>query len=195
MAEFTGDRTMFQEIQTKRLLLRNLLPCDADTMFAYRSHPEVRQYQSWEPQSIQEVQSFIDQTMKLEFDTTGWYQIGIALQSDDRLIGDCGIHFLEADRRTAEFGITVAPERQNNGYATEALNAILNMLFADLRKHRVFASVDPLNLPSMTLMKRLRLRQEGHFVQCLWFKDRWADDVVFAMLASEWQLADDVPRV
>jgi RimJ/RimL family protein N-acetyltransferase len=123
---------------------------------------------------------------EIEFDTTGWYQIGIALQSEGSLIGDCGIHFLETDRRLAEVGITLAPEWQGNGYATEALNAIFKMLFVDLRKHRVFASVDPLNLPSMALMKRLGLRQEAYFVQSLWFKNRWVDDVVFAMLASEW---------
>jgi RimJ/RimL family protein N-acetyltransferase len=177
---------MFQKIQTNRLLLRNLLPGDADAMFAYRSHPVICQYQSWEPQSALEVESFIDKMAKIEFDTTGWYQIAMALESDGSLIGDCGIHFLEADRRTAEFGISIAPERQGNGYATEALNAILNMLFADLRKHRVFASVDPLNLSSMALMKRLELRQEAHFVQSLWFKNKWTDDAVFAMLASEW---------
>jgi RimJ/RimL family protein N-acetyltransferase len=38
----------------------------------------------------------------------------------------------------------------------------------------------------MALMERIGLRKEGHFVQSLWFKDRWADDIVFAMLASEW---------
>jgi RimJ/RimL family protein N-acetyltransferase len=154
-------------------------------MFAYRSSPEICRYQSWEPKSVEDVLNFIDATAKTEFNTTGWYQIGIALKSDGNLIGDCGIHILESDSRTAEFGITIAPGQQGNGYATEALDAIIKLLFIDLHKHRVFASVDPLNLPSMSLMKRLRLRQEAHFVQSLWFKNRWADDVVFAMLEQE----------
>lgn len=185
---------MFQEIQTDKLLLRNLVSEDAAPMFAYRSHPEICQYQSWEPKSVQEVESFIDTISKKEFDTTGWYQIAIVLENDGSLIGDCGIHILEDDRRLAEIGISLAPERQGNGYATEALNAVLNMLFVDLRKHRVFASVDPLNLPSMTLMKRLGLRQEAHFVQSLWFKEKWVDDVVFGMLQTEWQLTSAIQK-
>jgi RimJ/RimL family protein N-acetyltransferase len=179
---------MFQKIQTKRLNLRPLLPSDADTMFAYRSLSEICQYQSWEPKSVEEVLSFIDKTAKTEFNTTGWYQVGIALSSDGRLIGDCGIHFLESYSRTAEFGITIDPDMPGNGYAAEALDVIIKMLFTDLHKHRVFASIDPLNLPSMSLMKRLGLRQEAHFLQSLWFKDRWADDVVFAALESEWEV-------
>src|SRR5262249_17521990 len=122
-----------------------------------------------------------------EFNAPGWYQIGIVLGSDGGLIGDCGIHVLESDSRIVEIGITIAPAFQCMGYASEALSCILDLLFARLGKHRVFASVDPCNLPSMALMRRIGLRQEGHFVQSLWFKDRWADDVVFAMLASEWR--------
>ena len=166
--------------------LRCLLPDDAEAMFAYRSHPQVTRYQSWEPQSLHEVASFIKDMSTAEFNTTGWYQIGITLQAGGSLIGDCGIHILETDPRIAEIGITIAPSSQSNGYATEALKAVLSLLFGTLCKHRVFASVDPSNLPSSTLMERIGLRKEGQFIQSLWFKDRWADDVVFAMLASEW---------
>jgi RimJ/RimL family protein N-acetyltransferase len=155
-------------------------------MFAYRSNPEVLQYQSWQPQSLEEVQSFISSMMMRELNTPGWYQLGIELRGDDVLIGDCGIHVLETDSRIVEIAITIAPDFQAKGYATEALNAILDLLFVRLNKHRVFASVDPRNLGSMALMERIGLRKEGHFVQSLWFKDCWADDVIFAMLASEW---------
>ena len=178
---------MFPEILTEKLRLRRLQPEDACTLYAYRSHPEIIRYQFWEPRSVEEVTSFINDMSTVEFNTVGWYQIGIALQSGGSLIGDCGIHMLETDSRIAEIAITIAPASQSNGYATEALTAILSLLFGKLRKHRVFASVDPCNLPSMTLMERLGLRKEGQFVQSLWFKDRWADDVVFAMLASEWR--------
>ena len=30
------------------------------------------------------------------------------------------------------------------------------------------------------------MRQEGHFVQSLWFKGEWVDDVIFAILARDW---------
>lgn len=177
---------MFQDILTDRLQLRCLQPDDAESMFAYRSEPSVLQYQTWEPKSHQEIMSFIADMMKREFNTPGWYQIAIASRAGGNLIGDCGIHVLETDSRIAEIGITIAPAFQSKGYAKETLKAIFNLLFVNLGKHRVFASVDPRNLPSMALMSSIGLRQEAHFVQSIWFKDYWADDVVFAMLNSEW---------
>lgn len=178
---------MFQEILTDRLCLRCLQPEDNERMFAYRSNPEVIQYQSWDPQSQEETRSFINSNLVREFNTPGWYQIAIALRGVDGLIGDCGIHVLETDARVAEIGITIAPEFQSMGCATEALITILDLLFIRLNKHRVFASVAPRNQPSMALMQRIGMRKEGHFVQSLWFKDSWADDVVFALLDSEWR--------
>jgi RimJ/RimL family protein N-acetyltransferase len=178
---------MFEEVLTQRLSLRDLLPSDAEYMFRYRTDPEVLRYQSWHPQSVDDVQSFISGISTHEFNAPGWYQIGIAPRSDGTLIGDCGIHILETDSRIAEIGITIAPAHQSNGYATEALNAILNVLFSTLGKHRVFASVDPGNVRSIALMERVGMRKEAHFVQSLWFKDKWVDDVIFAMLAGEWQ--------
>jgi RimJ/RimL family protein N-acetyltransferase len=179
-------QSMFQEILTARLLLRSLLADDAEKLLAYRCCPEVLQYQSWQPQSLEEVRLFVESMSTAELNTPGWHQIGIVIQGDDCLIGDCGIHILETDSRIAEIAITIAPPYQSRGYATEVLRALLGLLFVGLCKHRVFASVDPRNLSSMALMERVGLRQEGHFVQSLWFKGSWVDDVVFAMLASEW---------
>jgi RimJ/RimL family protein N-acetyltransferase len=57
-----------------------------------------------------------------------------------------------------------------------------------LNKHRVFASVDPRNAPSMKLLERVGMRKEAHFVRGLWFRNEWVDDVVFAILSDEWKI-------
>jgi RimJ/RimL family protein N-acetyltransferase len=86
----------------------------------------------------------------------------------------------------AEIGITLAPESQGLGYGSEALSAVLDYLLGPLGKHRVVASVDPRNTPSLELMCRVGMRQEAHFRESLRFKGEWADDVVFATLGPEW---------
>lgn len=176
---------MLPDTQTERLCLRQLAPDDAAPIFAYRSLPKVSEYQSW-PQSMEDLQEAICSMSLREFGTPGWYQIGIALLTDGRLIGDCGARFLETDSRVAEVAITIAPAFQSRGYASEALVALLNLLFLKQKIHRVYASVDPRNAASMGLMERIGLRKEAHFKQSLWFKGSWVDDVHFAILASEW---------
>lgn len=180
----------FDDITTKRLTLRCLAQSDAEAVFAYRCDPAVCEYQTWEPQTLEEIKAFISEMESSAPDVPGsWYQIGVALRETNELIGDIGIHTL-LDSRLAEFGITLNAAHQGHGYATEAVVALLDYLFLQLNKHRVSASVDPRNLRSVALMNRVGMRQEAHFVKSLWFKGEWADDLVFAILATEWKAGD-----
>lgn len=103
------------------------------------------------------------------------------------MLGDCGFHVLGPEPRQVEFGISLVPEYQGHGYATEALRLLLDYLFFQLGKHRAFCSVDPRNVRSIALMVRVGMRKEAHFVKSFWFKGEWVDDLIFAMLAREWK--------
>ena len=178
---------MFVELLTPRLALRRLAPSDVEAMFEYRSRPDVARFQTWEPQSLEQVHSFVEGLLNVEPDTPGaWFQLAITLQESGLLIGDCGLHFLAEETRQAEVGITLAPAYQGKGYATEALEAVLDYLLVTLGKHRVCATVDPRNRPSVALLKRVGMRQEAHLRESLWFKGAWADDLIFAVLEREW---------
>jgi RimJ/RimL family protein N-acetyltransferase len=177
----------FPVIHTARLSIRDLVTSDAQRIFAYRSLPEVSRFQSWGCGSVEEIARTISALKELESPRAGtWYQLGITLTPDDELIGDCGFRVTESDQRQAEIGITLSPAYQSRGYAAEALGALLTHLFEKMSMHRVFGSVDPRNATSMRLMERVGMRKEAHFVQSLWFKGDWVDDVVFAVLAAEW---------
>jgi RimJ/RimL family protein N-acetyltransferase len=180
----------FTETRTQRLILRDLEPSDAGRIFAYRSRPEVARFQSWGTESQDDIQSYIGGHSGSDPGVPGlWYQVGISLQSGRQLIGDCGFHVLKTDPGQAEIGIALAPESQGQGYAAEALRALLNYLLIDLGKYRVFSSVDPRNFRSLALMERIGMRKEAHFIKSLWFKDEWVDDMIFAMLGSSWESA------
>jgi RimJ/RimL family protein N-acetyltransferase len=174
------------EIITGRLILSPLSAADSAALFQYRSLPEVSQYQGWEPQFLDDAVAFIDALASTEFDTPGtWFQFGVRLRESGELIGDLGVHFLD-DGQQAEIGFTLAPAFQGRGFGAEAVVGVLDLLFRQLGKHRVSASADPRNQSSMRLLRRVGMQQEAHFRESLLFKGEWADDVVFAVLGSEW---------
>ena len=176
------------EILTQRLRLSQLIASDAPAMYEYRSDPEVCQYQSFEPGTLEDVEVFISGLESNTFDTAStWFQFAIRLRESDQLIGDFGTHFIADDPRQVEIGFTVSPAYQGQGYGTEAVIGVLDYLLGPLQKHRVFASVDPRNAASIALLKRAGLRQEAHFIKSLWFKGGWTDDMVFGVLESEWK--------
>lgn len=176
----------FEGIQTERLRIRELQRQDAAPMYEYRSNADIARYQSWQPASLSEVQEFIAiNGERGELAPGSWHQLAI-VSPEDLLIGDIGLHLLE-DGRQLEIGITVAPAFQHRGIAGEALTAILDRLFSDCGVHRVSASVDPRNLRSVQLMRRLGFRAEAHHVQSVILRGEWTDDVRFAILAPEWR--------
>lgn len=86
----------------------------------------------------------------------------------------------------AEIGCTLYKVYHEKGYATEALKAIIDYLFVTLKKHRIIASVDPRNTASIQLIKRLRFRKEAHFKKSYYLRKKWVDDIIYAMLDTEW---------
>lgn len=174
----------FTEITSERLILNPLTNDDAEAMFGYRSLPEVYKYQGWQPESVADAEEFISKhnTMK----SGGWMQLAIRLKKSGKLIGDCGMHFIDAEFRQIEIGFSLSPAIQGKGYATEAVTYLLDYIFTTLKTHRVYGSCDPGNLSSIKLMERVGMRKEAHFKESIWFKERWADDVIYAILDHEW---------
>jgi len=176
----------FDIITTDRLRIRTLEMKDRDIFFSYRSMPEVYKYQSWQPEDIHEVEKFISENMAVVPNTSdSWLQVAVCLKSEE-LIGDIGIHFMD-DGYQAEIGYTFSPEYQGQGYASEAVRAVINYLFVKLNKHRITGSVDPDNLKSIKLLENLGFRKEAHFIKSFRLNDKWYDDCVYAILADEWK--------
>lgn len=176
----------FKTITTDRLILRKLEIVDREDFFKYRSLPEVYEYQSFIPKNINAVDDFIIGIPTTPNIPNTWFQLAIVNKNVDMLIGDIGIHFLE-DNDQIEVGYTLAPSYQGQGYAIEALKAVINYLFFDLKKHRITASVDPNNSKSIRLLENLGMRKEGHFIKSFRMGDMWFDDCIYAILEDEWK--------
>ena len=175
---------MFEAIKTTRLTLRAFEPTDATTLAAYRNHPEVAKLQSWDGYTLEQAQNLIAHVQLLEQPKPDqWYQIAVTLEGT--LIGDFGF---KLEDRQAELGFSFDPTYQKQGYATEAATALLEFAFSSLKLHRIHAATDPSNTSSIRLLERLGFRQEGHLKQNFWFKGQWVDDLLYGILAQEWQV-------
>lgn len=176
------------ELTTARLQLDALRPDDAGALFAYRADPAVARFQGWRPADVAAARDFIDaQVAMVPGQAGGWFQRAIRLRDNGSLIGDLGVYLPEEVEVSVEFGVSIMPARQGSGYASEAVRALFELVFDRLGRHRIHASVDPHNLASMAMLRRLGMRKEAHHRESLWLHGEWVDDVVFAVLASEWR--------
>lgn len=180
----TSKNTMENTLNTDCLQLRPMTSDDAQAVFDYRSDTKTNQYQSFIPQQIDDVYTFIGECAAEMNETGTWYQLVIIHKQSQQIIGDIGLQFI--DEHQVEIGITIAQEFQMKGYATEALTPILDLLFNHLKKHRIIASIDPRNTASERLLKRLGFRKEAHFFESYYSEGEWLDDVQYGLLSKEW---------
>lgn len=175
-------------IITNRLTIRNLSLRDLDGFYEYRSNPEVTKYQGFDVMNKEQCADFIKSQEDKLFGKPGeWVQYAIEDHATGQLIGDCAIHLDAADARLAEIGITISHLQQQKGYAKEVMTGILNFLFETEQIHRVTEIVDAENTASLKLLRSLGFRQEGHFIENIFFKGKWGSEFQFAMLKREWK--------
>ena len=93
----------------------------------------------------------------------------------------------EWDPRLAEVGFTLGLPYQHQGFAAEAVTAVLEYAFTTLNIHRIQAVTDVENAASIALLERIGMRQEGHFLENVWFRGKWGSEYHYAILEAEWK--------
>lgn len=120
-------------IETERLLLRRWRSADAANLFKYASDPEIGTNAGWEPHSSEDESRILIRTV---FNND--YTFAIELKHSKEVIGCIGwlpkgIANIPIPNRDTEIGYWIAKPFWNEGFCTEALNAIIDVCFS--QKH------------------------------------------------------------
>ena len=192
--------TVAYPVRTARLLLRPLGEDDVEDVVAYRGRSDVCRWVPFEPMSRNEVldriRSSLGQLTEEGQALTAGVELPAAEARDavvDRqahrrgsVIGDVVLIWRNREHATGEIGYVFHPDYSGQGFATEAVRAVLDIAFETYRLHRVTARIDARNAASLRLAERVGMRREAHLVENEWFKGEWSDEIDFAMLQREW---------
>ncbi|WDZ86707.1 GNAT family N-acetyltransferase [Micromonospora cathayae] len=198
---------MFTPIRTARLTLRPVTLDDLDDVYAYQRRPDVCRWTLHsEPRTREQSRESVTamagenalrspgDVLTLAVETgrrlTGTVEADRRVAGtsgpDRRVIGTVELVWRSVVDRTAEIGYVFHPEFGGRGLATEAVTALLRWGFEEFGLHRVYGRCHAGNEASARLMSRLGMRCEARHVQSYRFRDGWADQLVFALLAGEW---------
>lgn len=180
---------VFERVEARRLVLRRLRETDLEALVAYRADPEVARYQSWSDYDAGRGRQLIASMHGRQPGEPGWFQFAIALKDSDALVGDCALRVDEQDPRVGEIGFTLSRQHQGQGLGTEAVRALLGYAFGTLGLHRLVGVTDAKNTAAATVLEKVGMRREGHFLENTWFKGAWGDEFLYALLRREWARA------
>ena len=117
-------------ISTRRLTLRPFERSDAEAIFnGWASDERAAKYCRWHPhESISVTHELLD--LYLSQAESGFdYRWAITIAETGELIGCIDVVEMSEDRKTAEMGYVLSPAHWGNGYATEALETVIRILF------------------------------------------------------------------
>ncbi|HEY4018265.1 MAG TPA: GNAT family N-acetyltransferase [Pseudonocardiaceae bacterium] len=177
-------------IATARLLLRPYATTDFAALCDLLGRPEVSRFLYEEPRSAETVRELLDDRLgKVALEQEGDVLSLVITRTEEpeTPIGTAMLHWTSETHRSAELGYTVHPDHAGKGYATEATRALLDLGFGATELHRIIGRLDGRNTASHRVLTKAGMRTEAHLVENEWVKGEWTDEIVCAMLRSEWE--------
>lgn len=173
----------FPQLQTTRLLLRQMSLSDAPRLQQLRSNEEVMRY----------INRPLTKTLE---EAEGWIRIVTeALENNNGItwciclndapsvhMGSIGLWRLEKENYRAEIGYMLEPALQGKGIMYEAIKEVLDYGFKVLKLHSVEAHIDPRNTASAALLKKAGFMQEGYFRENCFYNGEFSDTAVYSIL-------------
>lgn len=174
-------------LNTGRLFLRTFLAHDFPAYAEYHTREDVYRFLYASPPSEAGLAAQFASILSAPFEEDGdTLRLAVVRRDDEAMVGEVLLKLASKAALQAEIGYIFNPVFSGNGYATEAVQAMLTLGFDHLGFHRIFARLDTLNDGSVGVVERLKMRREAHFLQNDRFDGRWGDEYLYAVLKSEW---------
>jgi diamine N-acetyltransferase len=115
------------------------------------------------------------------------YHFVICLRADDRPIGTAGFHHVNQEDGHASFGISIGEKAEwSKGYGTDALRAICDFGFGQLRLERIELDVYAPNKRAQRSYEKAGFVREGTLRHAHFSDGEFKDIVRMALLRDEW---------
>jgi ribosomal-protein-alanine N-acetyltransferase len=177
-----------QILETSRLILRRAIREDADPMFRnWASDPEVTKFLTWPPHANIGVTQTVLESWLAEYEKADYYQWMIVLKEIGEPIGSISVVRQNESIGEMEIGYCIGKKWWHQGVVSEALAAVIEHLFTQVRVNRIVARHDPRNIHSGHVMQKCGMRYEGT-AHCADRNNQGICDAAqYAILRDDWK--------
>lgn len=164
-------------IETERLILREIIPEDAEAFFAMDSNPEVVKYVGMKPLTDISQSVAMIEAIRNQYTENAIGRWAAILKETGKLIGWSGLKLIKEinnHQNIHDLGYRFTPEYWGKGYATETSVAVLNYGFNEMKLDIIYAYTDVENTVSNHVLEKLGFEQKNTFIDegdnCFWFE-------------------------
>jgi len=117
---------------------------------------QLKRNEGWPSSTLVDALPHFINDMLDEPDSYGW-NVWV-VRSEGVIIGDCGFKSRPDEDGSVEIGFSIVPSERSNGYAEEALNALIKWAFENTVRE-IIAEVSKGNIPSSNLLLKIGFEQ------------------------------------
>ena len=173
-------------LQTDRLILKSITPDILHELYNSKSKSELMDYFGFDESSYEHYKGMHEKGM--ETHRTSMFFFLVILQETNAPIGECSYHTWDFKHNRAEVFYTLRKdEYKRQGYITEALNAVLDFGYSELKIHRVEALVADWNTASVKLLEHFNFKKEGTMREDYIVDGKNVDSDCYSLLKWEWE--------
>lgn len=142
-------------IDTPRLYLRMMKESDLDDLLEIFGDPKVMASFDTAPFNREQMQGWLQRNLSHQ-EEHGFGLFSVILKSEGVLIGDCGLERMEVEgEQSTELGYDFRSDYWNQGFATEAAQAIRDFAFDSLRLPGLISLIRVGNLASKRVSEKI----------------------------------------
>ena len=182
------DHQGTKRLETERLILRRFVTADAPAMyFNWASDPQVTAFLTWKPHASLDVTRDVLSTWVRDYSRSDFYQWAICLRESNEPVGSVSVVSCREEVSELEVGYCIGQRWWQQGITSEALQAVIDYLFAEVSALRICADHDARNPNSGRVMRHCGMTYEGTLRQACRSNAGIGDMCVHGILRSEWE--------
>ena len=168
-------------LESERILLKPIELEDLNFLLNLRWEQEVMNYLIHDPISFKNQLDWFNNIKKTDV------ALSIFLKEDNdlKIIGTIGLYEINDRHQRAIWRIRLDSSQQGKGYATEAINLLLDYGFNTLNLNKIISDSFADNTAIVNLTLKLGFKQEGLLVGHYFHKGEFRDAIQFGLLRKD----------
>lgn len=146
-------------LETKRLILRNTRPEDAEVMYDYRNNEICARYQRGQTKDLPGIRQLVERRQHDLISSDKNFMLAVEQKNSGKMIGEIVVM---PNDGCFSIGYTFHYAHHRKGYAFEALSALTDLLHEQYPDMEFISFTEPENIASMNLLIKLGYYDLGY---------------------------------
>lgn len=176
---------MIEQIETQRLSIRDVIVSDSEAFYRYMRRDDYWRNLPMQPPTTDWVQSLVERCLREQTESPRTkYFFAVVSKEAGEVIGEAILRIESVRHGQAEIGWGVDARYTGRGFGTEIGQAILRFGF-DLGLHRLYAQCRVGNIPSLRVMVKLAMTEEGIARENIRARGEWWSSSQWSILSTD----------